>query len=293
MNKINLFKGALLCTIVLCFASCSEYSKLLKSGDSELMYNGALKLYEEERYQKAIQLFADVSPVYSGTAKEDSISYFTATSYYKLGDFDSSSILLDDFRRRFGRSPFVEDVEYMYAKGFYFSSPQAERDQTVTHTAIYTINDYLSRYPNSVKKDVLLDNVAELTSRLHDKTFMNAKTYYTIGKYKSAVVALKNASVEYPDSEHREPILYLVVKSNYRLAMDSYYHLQRDRYLDMMDAYYTFVAEYPESSHRKEVDKMMDVAKKHIAKFSDDKKVDELSTDDGDTKKKRKNSKKR
>lgn len=32
-----------------------------------------------------------------------------------------------------------------------------------------------------------------LTQRLHDKTYLNAYTYYKIGRYKSAIVALKNA----------------------------------------------------------------------------------------------------
>jgi outer membrane protein assembly factor BamD len=103
----------------------------------------------------------------------------------------------------------------------------------------------------------------------YDKVFINAKTYYTIGRYKSAVPALKNALKKYPDTPHREELMYLIVKSSYELAHNSIESLQRDRYMSMMDSYYSFVAEYPESKHVKELSRMLQEAKKYIAKFGD------------------------
>lgn len=50
------------------------------------------------------------------------------------------------------------------------------------------------------------------------------------------------------------------------MAANSIRSLQRDRYLDMMDSYYTFVSEYPESEYRKEVDRMQRAAKAYIEK---------------------------
>src|SRR5699024_1387273 len=137
--------------------------------------------------------------------------------------------------------PFVEEAEYKYAMGFYYLSPPANRDQSSTYMAISSINEYLQRYPNSLKKQLCLVRLDELQQTLYDKSYLNARTYYKIGRYKSAVVALRNALREYPESPHREEILYLTVKSCYELAANSVRALQRDRYLDMLDVYYTFV----------------------------------------------------
>ena len=63
--------------------------------------------------------------------------------------------------------------------------------------------------------------------------------------------------------------MYLIVKSSYELAKNSIESLQRDRYMSMMDSYYSFVAEYPDSKHIKEVNRMQQEAKKFIAKFGD------------------------
>ncbi|MCD8071762.1 MAG: outer membrane protein assembly factor BamD [Alistipes sp.] len=151
------------------------------------------------------------------------------------------------------------------------------RYHSATRRALIAIDEYMERYPSSVKREALQENIEELTQRLHDKAYLNAKTYYKIGRYKAAVVALKNALNQFPDTRHREEIMYLVTKSNYLLASNSIYSLQRDRYLDMMDNYYNFVSEYPDSKYVKELDKMQDSAKEFIANYQEiDQEVDEL-----------------
>ena len=106
----------------------------------------------------------------------------------------------------------------------------------------------------------------ELTQRLHDKSYLNAYTYYKIGRYKSAIVALKNALRAHPESTHREEIMYLIVDSSYRLAENSVASKQTDRYLSMLDSYLSFCEEFPESKHRKQVDKWAENARKYLAR---------------------------
>lgn len=265
MNKRTLTVLAVITTAIL-LGGCSTYNKLIKSGDKELMYTKALEFFERGKYQKTLQLFEEIAHQYMGTAQEDTIAYYTGSAYYKMGDFESSGLVFDDFRRRFGRSPFLEDVEYMYAMGYYFISPSAEREQTITLKAISAIREYMERYPNSIKKELCQLRVDELTGRLYDKAYINARTYYKIGRHKSAIIALKNALTRYPDTPHREDILYLTVKSHYELASNSIASLQKDRYLDMLDAYYTFASEFPQSKHIKELDRLQQTAKRFIAK---------------------------
>lgn len=247
-------------------AGCSGYNKLLKSNDRELMYQAALDYYEQGKFDKTLQLFDIIGPYYQGTEREDTILFYTADAHFMSSLYDASSMEFDDFRRRFGRSQFVEEAEYKYAMGFYHKTLPPSRDQTSTYMAINAINEYLQRYPNSIKKQLCLVRLDELQGLLYDQSFLNARTYYKIGRYKSAVVALRNALKEYPATPHREEILYLTVKSSYELAANSIRTLQRDRYLDMLDAYYTFIAEYPESSYRRELDRMQKHAREYLDK---------------------------
>ena len=257
--------------VLLLAAGCSGYNKLLKSNDREQMYKAALDYFEKGKFDKTLQLFEEIAPYYQGTVREDTILFYTADAHFRSRDYQLSSMEFDDFRRRFGRSPFVEEAEYKYAMGFYYMSPPANRDQTSTYMAITSINEYLQRYPNSLKKQLCLIRLDELQQTLYDKSFINARTYYKIGRYKSAIVSLKNALKQFPDSNHREEIMYMIVDASYRFANNSVANKQTDRYLSMLDSYYTFIAEFPESTHRKEVDRMA----KHARDYLDRNKKDE------------------
>ena len=243
---------------------------LLKSGQPELIYSKALEYYQKEKWQRASTLFEGVQHYYTGSSREDSISFFNARCKYKNRDFDTASTLLDDFRRKFGRSAFIEDAEGMYALCFYYLSPGPSRDQTMTGQALIAINEFMSRYPHSDRVEDFKQINGELTQRLHDKSYLNAYTYYKIGRYKSAIVSLKNALKQFPDSNHREEIMYMIVDASYRFANNSVANKQTDRYLSMLDSYLSFKEEFPESTHIKSLDRMAQQARDYLDRNNKD-----------------------
>ena len=248
------------------FLSCSGLSKVAKSGDPELMYNTALKLYNAEKWTRASDMFDACAGYYIGSEREDSIAFFSARSKYKNRDYHEASTDFDEFRRKFGRSIFIEDAEGMYAMCEYYLSPEPSRDQTQTAKAIVTLTTFIERYPESERVEPFRQIIEELTSRLHEKNFLNAYAYFKVQRYKSAVVAFKNALKNYDNTTYREQIMYYIVVSNYRLAHNSIAEKQVDRYLAMLDSYYTFIEEYADSKYKKELDRYFKEAKDFIDK---------------------------
>ncbi len=242
--------------VAVILSGCAGINTLLKSGQPDQIYNAALEYYQKEKWQRASTLFEGAENLFTGTSREDSIAFFNARCKFKSRDYETASTLFDDFRRKFGRSGFVEDAEGMYALCFYYLSPAPSRDQTMTGHALVAINEFMSRYPQSDRVDDFKKINDELTARLHEKAYLNAYTYYKIGRYKSAITALKNALKQYPESSHREQIMYLIVDSSYRFASNSIADKQTDRYLKMLDSYLSFREEFPESTHMKELDRM-------------------------------------
>lgn len=248
------------------FLSCSGLSKVAKSGDPELMYNTALRLYKAEKWTRASDMFDACAGYYIGSEREDSIAFFSARSKFKNRDYHEASANLDEFRRKFGRSLFIEDAEGMFAMCEYYLSPEPSRDQTQTAKAIVTLNTFIERYPNSERVEPFRQIIEELTARLHEKNFLNAYTYFKVQRYKSAVVAFKNALKNYDNTTYREQIMYYIVVSNYRLAHNSIAEKQADRYLAMLDSYYSFIEEYADSKYKKELDRYFKEAKDFIDK---------------------------
>ncbi len=255
-----------LLTIVSIFAmaSCSVTKQAIKSGDPQIIYEKAIELYEGEDWTKASKLFESAQPYYSGTQREDTLAFYNARCKFKNYAYDEAMQKFDDFRRKFGRSAFLEDSEGMYTLCYYYMSPVAERDQATTQSAIIAIDEFLSRYPESRQVENFKQLREDLILRLHKKTFINAYSYYKIGKYKSAIVAFKNAKRKYPESGYREEISFYTVASSFELADNSVLSKKEDRFLQMLDSYYTLIGEFPESSYRKEADNMVVKAKKYL-----------------------------
>lgn len=251
--------------VAICVVGCSPFNKLLKLNDSEQMYTAAVKYYEDGDFEHALQLFTEIAPRYASTMRSDTIMYYTGCCYYKQGDFQTSGSIFDEYRRTYGRSALLEDVEYMHAMGFYFSSPQPSRDQTTTLQAISAIKEYMERYPASPKLGVCEMRLEELKGKLYDKSYINARTYYKTERYKAAIIAFNNALAEFPESPHREEMLYLTLDASYKLAANSISSLQVDRYLDAMDAYYNFISEFPNSRHAKAAERMQKSIKRFLA----------------------------
>ena len=247
-------------------AACSVVNEAIKSGDPQYAYEQALELYENGKWDQASTLFEACRHIYMGTPREDSLSFYNARCKFKRRNWEDASSLLDTYRRKFGRSPFIEEAEGMHALCYYYMSPPPEYDQTMTSQAIISITEFLSRYPNSEYVAEFNDMLEELTARLMQKSYLNAYTYYKIERYNSAIIAFRNALKQYPDSHRREDLMYYTVMSAYKYADNSAEDKQLDRFMEALDAYYTFVMEFPESKYRKELENIVERSRDFIDK---------------------------
>lgn len=246
----------LLVITVFLLAACGPYDMLLKSRNHQAKYDYALKMYEIGKDQKAITLFNDVTAIFSGTDKIDTIKFFIAKSTYRQKDYYTSASLFDEFRKSFTRSPFAEESEYLYAMSHYRIAPGPELDQTHTKYAIAAFEEYIDRYPDSPKVETCQEYVDELRSRLYQKAYLVGENYYNISYYNSAIFEFKNILKSYPNIPTREKILYLIVKSNYEYAKASVETKQRERFYNTIDAFLSLENEYPDSRYMDEARKM-------------------------------------
>ncbi|MBN1118999.1 MAG: outer membrane protein assembly factor BamD [Bacteroidales bacterium] len=262
-----------LSAIALIFTSCTGYEKLLKSNDYKLKYDEAIRYYAEEDYYRAQTLFDQIAPVYRGAEQADSVYYLQAMCYFNQRDYILAGHYFSTFARTYGGSPFVEEADYMAAYCYYMNSPRPELDQENTVMAIQTFQMYLLKYPTSEKAEEARGYIKELQEKLVEKSFISARLYYDLEDYKASLVALNNSLLEYPESDHREQIMFMIVKSSYMLADGSIPSKQKERFQAALDEYYSFKAEYPESKYMREAERYFKATAKYLggdAEISDD-----------------------
>ncbi|MDD4215780.1 MAG: outer membrane protein assembly factor BamD [Bacteroidales bacterium] len=266
MLKNNRIYYLVFALIILVTTSCSEYQKLVKSSNYELKFEKAVEYYENEDYYKSQSLLEELRSIYRGTDKAEKISYYQAYCSYGLGEFSLAAYLFKDFARLYPSSEHTEEVEYLAAYCYYLISPEPSIEQTYTKAAIQEFQIFLEKYPNSEKRTEANELVDKLQYKLETKAFNNAYLFFNIGDYKAAITSLKLVLTDFPDTDYREEILFTVIKSSFLLAENSVEAKKKERYKHTIDAYFTFVDNFPKSDKIKEAERFYNNSLKIIEK---------------------------
>lgn len=274
LNLIKIFrnfapmnKGILLFSLILLLflnVSCS-FSKLVKSNDSEKQYEKAVYLYGVKDYSRALQLFEKLAGTLKATDKAERVGYYTAYSYFYMKDYTLAAYYFRRYANNFPNLPTAEECSFMSAYCNYKNSPQYSLDQTSTREAIKDLQTFVNVYPKSPRVSESNDLIDELRAKLEMKDYKIGKMYYRMEDYLAAITAFSMILKEYPESVHREEILFLVFKSSYKYAFESIDSKKKERYQKATTAYNDLVVQFPQSKYIPEAKNMLDKIQKDIA----------------------------
>jgi outer membrane protein assembly factor BamD len=262
--KIKNINTNIVLIFLLTLSACSNFQKLLKSTDYELVYNEAVKYYEKKDYFRAQSLFENLENIFKASDKADKILYYLGYCYFHQHEYMLASYYFKNVGNRYPLSPLREESDFMAAYCSYLDAPDYSLDQTSTYQAIDQMQAFINRYPNSPRIKECNEIIDKLRDKLERKAFEAAKLYYKIGDYKAAVIALKNSLTEFPDTKYREETLYLTLKSSYLYALNSVSEKKKERMMQVIQYYYNFTTEFPNSNHLNEAKKIYEQATKIV-----------------------------
>ena len=262
MKKIGII--TVLLVAVVAFSSCSKYEKILKKSDNEAKYKYGMEFYNAGKYRRATKFFEPALIYFRGTERDDSINFYFAKAHYLSKDPYTAEYYFDLFKRVFPRSAFAEEATFLHAACLYEQSHRPELDQIPTIKCINALNEYLYTFPsvNTERREKSEKILVELQQRLVDKSFKSARLYYQIEDYRSAIESLKNHLKNYPETNHREESLFLILKSSYLYATNSKADKRRERYQNTIDEYLNLTSEFSVSKYKKDAEDMYAVAVK-------------------------------
>ena len=128
---------------------------------------------------------------------------------------------------------------------------------------------FLDYFPKSDKVSIAQNAIFELQDKLVQKEIDNAQLYYNLGNYlgnnyESAVIVATNALKNYPYTKHREQLQMIILKAKFQEAYQSVDEKKEERFREVVDEYYSFINDYPDSKNRKEADNILKIASKYI-----------------------------
>jgi len=255
---------ALLVGLLVFSFGCSEYQKVLKSGNNDLKYETGVDLYNKGDYTKALQFFDILRAVYRGTDKGEELTYLTAQCYFNTHDYQIASYYYKQYIQMYPRGEKAEECTYQSAYCNYLSSPRYSLDQTNTYAALTELQSFINMYPKSPKVAESNKLMDELRNKLEKKDFDISKMYYRMRSYQAAITSFENLLDDYPDTDYKEEIFYLTVKAYFEYAENSIYSKRKERYEKTVESYNSLKYLFPESKYLKELGDISEEAKQHI-----------------------------
>jgi outer membrane protein assembly factor BamD len=249
-------------------SSCSSYQKLLKSSDYNLKYEKAVEYYNKKDYFRAQSLFDELISVYKGTDKYEEIYYYYAYCYYGQGDYVLAGYYFKNYTITYPNGRHREECLFMSAKCYFLDSPQPTLDQANTRKAIDEFQLFINRYPNSERIKESTELMDKLRDKLETKSYLQAKLYFDLSEYKAAIQAIKISLAEFPDSDYREELQFLSLKSHFSLAENSVETKKQERFLKTMNDYHAFITEFPESKYLKDAERIYNTSKKQTEQIN-------------------------
>lgn len=247
--------------------SCNNYEKLLKGTDYEAKYTAAMQYFKEERYNRARELFENLSVYYRGREHGEEIAWYYAQSLIKSEYYYNAAIQFRSFTKRYPYSPNVEEAAFLAAYCQYVESPEHTLDQTTTKDAIAEFEQFAEHYPQSVHIPEVNQYLDELRNKLMLKDFEIALSYYTTESYRAAVVALGNFLNNYPDSPYREKAMYHIIKAGYIYAIGSREDKIKERLQQVVNNFDKFAVMFKNSDYMSECQDIYTKSKARLAEL--------------------------
>lgn len=251
-------------------ASCGEYVRVQKSTDPDYKLDFAKRAFEQKKYMQASTVLQDVITVFKGTEKAEDALYLLALSHYENKDYPNACMYFKTYYDRYPKGKYTELARFYSGYAYYLDSPEPQLDQSGTIKAIKELQAFLDYFPKSDKVSIAQNCLFELQDKLTLKQLQNAQLYYNLGdymgnNYQSAIIVAQNAIKDYPYSRYKEDLEMLVLKARFQEASQSVDEKKADRFREVVDEYYSFINNYPDSPYLKEAENILKIAQSHSA----------------------------
>ncbi len=246
--------------VLVFFASCSEFQRVLKEEDIAEKYKLGTELYEAGKYEKANRLFLQIVPKYRGKPQAEKLMYMHSKAFYETKDYMSANYRMERFVEAYPKSERLAEIAFLAAKSYYHISPPYSKDQTETVDAVEKLQEFINRYPDSEYFSEANTLVQELDAKIEKKAYESALQYHTTGPfhrdYNSAITAFDNFLEKFPGTKYKEDVLFYKFDSAYQLAINSVSWKQKERTEKAFSFYKNLKRFFPQTKYLEQTESM-------------------------------------
>ena len=240
MTKMKIILILSLLSLVIWGCGGSE-NTVNMSPEDRLAY--AVKLYNNEDYEQAVNEFSSIVLQFPGNAVVDSAQYYTGMTRYQRKEYILAAYEFSKLIKNMLASKLISESQYMLADCYYRLSPDFTLDQKYTRSAIKEFQAYIDFFPTSDKVPDAEVKIKELNEKLAHKEYNAAYIYSKLEFYRAALKYYDNVVETYHDTKYAPLAMY----DKTRLL------ISRDRNADALIEVNKFLQKYPSDPLIKEM----------------------------------------
>jgi outer membrane protein assembly factor BamD len=203
----------------------------------------AVKLYNDEDYEQAVNEFSSIVMQYPGNSIVDSAQFYTGMTRYKRKEYILGAYEFSKLIKNMPASKLIAESQYMLADCYYQLSPNFTLDQKYTKSAIKEFQAYIDFFPTGDKVPDAEVKIKELNEKLAHKEYNSAYIYSKLEYYRAALKYYDNVVEIYHDTKYA--LLAMYDKTQLLIS--------RDRKSDALIEVNKFLQRYPTDPHFKEM----------------------------------------
>ena len=186
---------------------CGGSGSSTKDLTTEERFNKGMEALQKEDYQKAQEMFEVILLQDPASEYADDAQFHLAESYYLTGEYRVAAFHYSRVLNDFPGSPLYKQALFLTGECYYKVSPQFERDQSQTETAIRQYRAFLQFFPNDSLSQTVQERIVDLRTRLAHRDYSVAQQYLDRGEYKAADLYFQRVIDRYPETIYYEQAL--------------------------------------------------------------------------------------
>jgi outer membrane protein assembly factor BamD len=203
----------------------------------------AIKLYNDEDYEVAVNEFSAIVMQYPGNSIVDSAQYYTGMTRYKRKEYILGAYEFSKLIKNMPASKLMAESQYMLADCYYQLSPNFTLDQKYTHSAVKEFQAYIDFFPTGEKVADAEAKIKECNDKLAHKEYNAAYIYTKLEYYRAAIKYYDNVVEIYHDTKYAPLAMY----DKTQLL------ISRDRKPEALIEINKYLEKYPSDSRFKEM----------------------------------------
>ncbi|NWF49347.1 MAG: outer membrane protein assembly factor BamD [Ignavibacteriaceae bacterium] len=155
----------------------------------------AIKLYEDEDYEEAVNEFQAILLQYPGNEVIDDAQYYLAKCRFARGEYILAAYEFSKLIKTMPASPFLSESQFMLGESYFELSPNYSLDQRYTKKAIEEYQAFIDFFPLDKKVAEAEQKIHDLNEKLAEKEFNSARIYEKM-EYSNAAIFYYNQVLE-------------------------------------------------------------------------------------------------